>query len=69
MERGPWRSCQVWWWGRGGGTRSGREGGQADLAKKEDGLGRRKMAEKDGLGRQRDGCGEDGLGAVAQQTW
>jgi hypothetical protein len=66
MARGPWRSCQAWWWGRGDDARSGGEGGQADLAKKKDGLGWRKMAEKDGLWRWHGGRGEDGLGAVVR---
>jgi hypothetical protein len=69
MAWGPWRSCRALWWGRGGGARSGGEGGQAELAEKEDGLGQRKMAEKDGLGRRHGERGEDGLGAVVRQTW
>jgi hypothetical protein len=43
MAWGPWRSYRAWWWGRGGGARSGGEGGQAELAEKEDGLGQRRM--------------------------
>jgi hypothetical protein len=35
-----------WWWGRGGGTGSGTEGGQASHG--EDGLGQRRMAESGG---------------------
>jgi hypothetical protein len=63
--------CWAWWWGRCGGARSSREGssgegGQADLAEKEDGLGWRKMVEKDGLGRWHDERGEDGLGVAAR---
>jgi hypothetical protein len=64
MTRGLWRSCRAWWWGRGGGAKSGGEGDQADLAEKEDSLGWTKMAEKDGLGLRRDRRGEDGLGAA-----
>jgi hypothetical protein len=51
---------------RGSGAGSDGEGGQVDLAEKEDGLGWRKMVEKDGLGRRRGGRGEDGLGAAAR---
>jgi hypothetical protein len=69
MAWGPWRSCRAWWWGRGGGAKSGEEGGQADLAEKEDGLVLRKMIEKDGIGRWHSRHGEDGLGVVACQTW
>jgi hypothetical protein len=66
MAQGPWRSYRAWWWGRGGGAISGGEGGQADLVEKEDGLGQRKIVEKDGLGRWYRGCGEDGLRVVVR---
>jgi hypothetical protein len=39
-----------------------------ELAEKEDGLGWRKMAEKDGLGRWGGGHGEDGLGSAVWHT-
>jgi hypothetical protein len=64
----PGHHWRGWCGDHGGCVGHGGGGGVAapDLAEKEDGLGWRKMAEKDGLGRRRDGHGEDGLGAVAR---
>jgi hypothetical protein len=52
-----------------GGGGSSRFGGGGQVACGEDGLGQRRKAKKDGLGRRCGRCGEDGLGAAARGIW